>query len=192
MSATFLSTDGDIESVLRTLFGSEEFWSPVAVGAKVKTPFEFVVSALRATEAELAALPGAKGGEPPGAVFALRQLGQPLYGAQPPTGYKNTADAWVSTGALLGRMKIALSLAAGRVSGTAFELPEELPDTESVRELLAGTGVWLVGHEPSENEIDALAGQLEKAGVWTRPDPTRGIERAAVGWILASADFQRR
>lgn len=79
MAKTFLETDGDIRAVLRTMFSSEEFWSPAAVQAKVKTPFEFVVSAARATNAEVGDLP-------PGLVVALRDLGQPLYAAQPPTG----------------------------------------------------------------------------------------------------------
>jgi uncharacterized protein (DUF1800 family) len=192
MSETFLKTGGDIPSVLRTMLGSEEFWSPDVVRAKIKTPLEFVVSALRATEAELAALPGTEGGEPPGALYMLRELGQPPYSAQPPTGYKSTADAWVSTGALLARMKVALGLAAGRVPGTEIEMPEDLPDPESIRELLGSTGVWLVGHEPTEREIDAMVGQLEKAGVWSRRDRSGAVERVAVGWILASSDFQRR
>jgi len=105
MSRTFRETDGDIRAVLRTMFSSDEFWSREAVAAKVKTPFEFVVSAARASGAEVSELP-------PGLVLALRELGQPLYAAQPPTGYKDTADAWVSTGALLARMKVALGLAS--------------------------------------------------------------------------------
>ena len=44
-------------------------------------------------------------------VRALQQLGMPLYMCQPPTGYKDTADAWVNTGALVNRMNFALALA---------------------------------------------------------------------------------
>ena len=59
----------------------------------MKNPFEFVVSAVRATGLDVAnALP---------LVQSLRDLGMPLYGAQPPTGYADKADAWVNTGALL-------------------------------------------------------------------------------------------
>jgi len=49
MAQKFLSTDGDIREVLRTMFKSPEFWSVKAYRAKIKTPFEFVISSLRAT-----------------------------------------------------------------------------------------------------------------------------------------------
>ena len=45
----------------------------------------------------------------------------PLYACQPPTGYKDTADAWVNTGALVNRMNIALALAGNRMRGIAFD-----------------------------------------------------------------------
>ncbi len=45
-------TGGDIRAVLRAIFTSPDFWAPQAVRAKVKTPLEFVVSAVRATGAE--------------------------------------------------------------------------------------------------------------------------------------------
>ena len=42
-------TDGDIREVVRTIVTSPEFFAAEAYRAKVKTPFEFVVSAVRAT-----------------------------------------------------------------------------------------------------------------------------------------------
>jgi uncharacterized protein (DUF1800 family) len=99
----FRDTNGDLREVVRTIITSPEFLAADARGAKVKTPFEFVVSALRTTGADVQnALPF---------VRALQQLGMPLYQCQPPTGYKDTADAWVNTGALVGRMNFALMLA---------------------------------------------------------------------------------
>ena len=47
----------------------------------------------------------------------LRDLGMPLYGCQPPTGYSDKAEAWVNTGALLNRMNFAVALASGRMRG---------------------------------------------------------------------------
>ena len=80
-----------------------------AVDAKMKTPLEFIVSALRATGADVQdALP---------IVRTLQQLGMPLYQCQPPTGYKDTADAWVNTGALVGRMNFGLALAGNKLRG---------------------------------------------------------------------------
>ena len=102
---TFLDTNGDLREVVRTIVTSPEFFAPEAYRAKVKTPLEFVVSAVRATGATVTSA------QP--LVVAMRNLGMPLYGCQPPTGYSMTADAWVNTGALLGRMNFAVELLAG-------------------------------------------------------------------------------
>ena len=87
----------------RTILTSPEFLSPDVYAAKVKTPFEFVVSALRAAGTEV--------GDARPIVRELRELGMPLYMCQPPTGYADTADAWVNTGALVTRLNYALKLA---------------------------------------------------------------------------------
>jgi uncharacterized protein (DUF1800 family) len=108
LAARFTATSGDLREVMRALLASPEFLSPSAYSAKVKTPFEFVVSALRATRADVAdARP---------VVRSLQQLGMPLYQCQPPTGYKDTADAWVNTGALINRMNVATTLATGQLT----------------------------------------------------------------------------
>jgi len=105
----FRETDGDIREVVRTILTSPEFFAPAAYRAKVKTPFEFVVSSVRATGAGVDdATPLAQ---------AVRQLGMPLYMCQPPTGYADRADAWVNTGALLNRMNFALQLVNGKMRG---------------------------------------------------------------------------
>jgi uncharacterized protein (DUF1800 family) len=112
----FRETDGDLREVTRTILTSREFLSPDAYSAKVKTPLEFVVSAIRAT--------GAQAGNALPLVRAMRDLGMPLYFCQPPTGYKDTADAWVNTGALVNRMNFALDLASGKLPGIAVPSPE--------------------------------------------------------------------
>ncbi len=184
MAKTFTATDGDIRAVLRTMFSSEEFWAPEAVNAKVKTPFEFVVSAVRATDAEVAALP-------PGLVVAMRELGQPLYGAQPPTGYKDTADAWVSTGALLNRMKVAMGLASNRLPGVQVELPRSAGEG-STHQLVAQLGQHLLSRPLPETTQKAIEAELAKASNETQAAGTEGRTRLAMGWLLASPDFQRR
>ena len=106
LSKTFLSTGGDVSAVLKTLFNSPEFWDGAAYRAKIKTPVEFVVSAARASNANvLNPLPLAN---------AIREMGMPLYGCVTPNGYSWESDAWVSTNALVNRMNFALSLAANR------------------------------------------------------------------------------
>jgi uncharacterized protein (DUF1800 family) len=109
MSKSYLSSGGDIAVVLKTMFHSPEFWSISVYRAKVKTPLEYVVSAARASNADITNLrPLAN---------ALREMGMPLYGAIPPTGYKWDASDWISTEALVKRMNFALSLAGNRLPG---------------------------------------------------------------------------
>jgi uncharacterized protein (DUF1800 family) len=112
MAKTYLKSDGDISEVLKTLFHSPEFWSPDAYRAKVKTPLEYVVSAARASNAKIDNL------QP--LANALRDMGMPVYGAVPPTGYKWDASDWVSTGALVNRMNFALTLTANKLPGIAI------------------------------------------------------------------------
>jgi uncharacterized protein (DUF1800 family) len=122
-AARFRETDGDIREVVATILTSPEFFSAEAYRAKVKSPFEFVVSAVRATGTEVSS-----------AMFLaqqVRQLGMPLYGCQPPTGYPDKAEAWVNTGALLNRMNFAVQLVGGRMRGVQ-------PGTSPVGAVLAG------------------------------------------------------
>jgi len=107
VAARFRETDGDLREVMRAILTSPEFLSPDVFHQKIKTPFEFVVSAVRATGAEV------HDARP--LVQQIAQLGEPLYQCQPPTGYKDTADAWVNTGALVGRMNFGLALASNRM-----------------------------------------------------------------------------
>ena len=110
---TFRKTDGDIRAVVKTIATSAEFASPAARAAKVKTPLEFVVSAARASGVEVDDARALAG--------RIAAMGMPLYQQQPPTGYKDTADAWVSTSGLLARLNLALDLAAGRVRGVSAD-----------------------------------------------------------------------
>jgi len=102
-AARFTATKGDLRETMRTILTSREFLAPEAYRAKVKTPFDFVVSAARATGVDV----------PDGALLvrAVQQLGMPLYQCQPPTGYSDAGDAWVNTGALVNRMNFAMQIA---------------------------------------------------------------------------------
>jgi uncharacterized protein (DUF1800 family) len=118
MAATFLKSDGDIKAVLTTMFHSKEFWSPKVYRAKVKTPVEFLASALRASDATVK--------NPLPLVQAMDRLGMPVYGMQTPNGYSWSADDWVSSNALISRMNFALVLSGDRVPGTVTNWPSLL------------------------------------------------------------------
>ncbi|MGH9465522.1 MAG: DUF1800 family protein, partial [Thermoanaerobaculia bacterium] len=114
LAASLERHDGDLEVAMRTLVESPEFWSRDAIGAKIKSPFELAVSALRGLEADVR--------NPSETIRWIGRMGQPLYGYQAPTGYPDDAGFWVNAGALLNRMNFGLALAAGRVRGVRFEL----------------------------------------------------------------------
>lgn len=120
MAATFLKTDGDLREVTRVMITTPEFWSQGAYNAKVKTPFEMVVSAVRATNADVtsAFLLGQE----------LNKLGEPLYRKIEPTGYSNSNAEWVSSAGILDRMNFAVALAHNRIPGIKLDL-SETPET---------------------------------------------------------------
>jgi uncharacterized protein (DUF1800 family) len=113
MTQAYLSSDGDIKTVLRTMFESPEFWMPDAERTKVKTPLEFVTSAVRASGATVA--------NSMALVVALDRLGMPLYGMQTPNGYSWQSEPWVSTGALVSRMNFALVMAGDKLPGVTTD-----------------------------------------------------------------------
>ena len=106
LSQEFLQSDGDIRAVLNTLFHSAEFWDTQYFNAKFKTPYQYVVSAVRATEVQVSNFKAID--------QVLQQMGMPIYGCHTPDGYKNTQDIWLNSGAMIQRLNLALSIANGR------------------------------------------------------------------------------
>jgi len=111
-AARFRETGGNLREVVKTIVTAPEFQSAAAVNAKFKTPFELVVSAVRTT--------GATVTDARAFVQTLQQLGEPLYLCQPPIGYHDTADAWVSAGGLVTRMNFATRFASGNMPGVTL------------------------------------------------------------------------
>jgi uncharacterized protein (DUF1800 family) len=169
---TFRKTDGDLRAVVTTIVGSPEFFAPENRDAKVKTPFEFVASALRASGADVK--------EATELNRRLGEMGMPLYMQQPPTGYKDTADAWVSTSGLLARLNFALDLAKGSLLGVRVDvaawLPNGSPDVPGA----------LAQHLVPRGLSDSTRATLSQAG-GPALEPTR-----VAGLILGSPEFQRR
>ena len=116
VAETFTKTKGNLREVVRTLVTAPEFYAAEYRGVKVKTPLEFVVSGVRMTGREVR--------EPRQLLQALQQLGMGPYQCQPPTGYDDTAETWVSAGALVTRMNIAQQLTpqrAAQIGGPDFQ-----------------------------------------------------------------------
>jgi hypothetical protein len=137
MAKSFETSGGDIKAVLRTMFNSPEFWAPEVYRAKVKTPLEFVVSAVRASDADVI------NSQP--LVQALVTLGMPLYGMQTPNGYSWLAEPWVSTSALVNRMNFALVLSGNRVGGTRTDWTRYLGAADAVGGQMKPVGLSTTG-----------------------------------------------
>jgi uncharacterized protein (DUF1800 family) len=110
----FHTSHGDIKTTLRAIFNSPEFNSAEARRAKIKTPFELTVSALRTLGADVDVRPAL--------IQWVARMGEPLYGYQAPTGYPDEASYWVNTGALLERLNFSLALVSNRVPGARVDL----------------------------------------------------------------------
>jgi uncharacterized protein (DUF1800 family) len=163
LAKRYLDTNGDIRSVLRVLFSSQEFRSPSAIGAKFKTPYQFVVSAVRA-----ASVP-TENVRPE--LNVLRQLGMPLYGCQTPDGYKNTEAAWLNPDALSRRINFATALGTGklRIGARDGDAGNALP----AYEVDSGGLLTTLGPSIGAATRKALAGQpprLQAAMILGSPD----------------------
>jgi uncharacterized protein (DUF1800 family) len=189
MADTFLKKDGDIREVLRTMFHSPEFWATGAYRAKMKTPFEFVASAARASGADIQnALP---------LVGTLNRMGMPLYAMQPPTGYSMKAEAWVNSSALLNRMNFALQLASGRLPGTSLD-PQALipgPAPSDPGAALAALEQSILAGDVSPQTHAVMQKQLGDPQISQRKldDADKKPNYGAIaGLIMGSPEFQRR
>jgi uncharacterized protein (DUF1800 family) len=165
-AAVFRQTGGDLRAVTRAILTSPEFFAPGSYRAKVKTPFDFVVSALRATGADIR--------QPVPLERTMRELGMPLYFCQPPTGYKDTAEAWVNTGALINRMNFAVALAANTFRGVVVSDP--LPDRNQA-DAETAVDVFLNG-----DASDATRATIQRAATSAQ----------VVALALGAPEFQRR
>jgi uncharacterized protein (DUF1800 family) len=219
-AAVFTKTGGDLREVVRTIITSDEFFSSAAYRAKVKSPFEVVVSALRAVNAPADPTPRT-------AQF-LAQLGQQVFTRQTPDGWPETGDEWINTGSILNRINFGLQLASGRVPGanSAFwPLPEGIsrqPKDKQVDAVVAAflggeaspetRGILLSGNNPllnsavdtTENSmrpppdtagvtgLDAMTQRRARAGRAFGPLPPLDGVPLIVGLALGSPEFQRR
>ena len=203
MAKTFEKKKGDIREVLTTMFQSPEFWAADTYRAKVKTPLEFVASAVRATGADVDdAFPLAR---------QIGNMGMPLYSAQPPTGYSMKADTWVSSSALLGRMNFALGLTGGKVRGVkvdAVQLAGGPPPPADPTVALATLEAKLLSGDVSKQTHDSILAQIqdpaknmatdgqerdgqERKGPQGKPTGPPDTSTMA-GLLLGSPEFQKR
>jgi uncharacterized protein (DUF1800 family) len=178
VAARFLATNGDLTETVRAVVLSPEFFDPRTYRAKVKSPFEYAVSAVRAAG-------GSTDGQGLGREVA--DMGEPLYLCQPPTGYADTSDAWVNSGALLARLNFALALTSGRIPGTEVD-GRALPLAGNARAIEAGAEK-LVGANVSADTVRTITQRL---GASPDADDLAASTELLAGLLLGSPEFQRR
>ena len=107
MASRYAETDGDIRQVLEAMFTAEEFWGRRNFRAKYKTPYEYVISSVRAVGTPVINFRPMAG--------TLELLGMGLYGCQTPNGYSNTQDAWLNPDSMMTRLSFATALGTGNL-----------------------------------------------------------------------------
>ena len=176
VAAKFLESDCDIKETLRVILDSPEFFDPQYYRAKVKTPFEYVASAMRAVDAHP--------GDWNPSIHVLESMGQPLYRCEAPTGYPQTANAWISSASLLGRTNFAAKL----FDATEKEGP--VVNLEPFEKGAAGGGGKAVLQNVSRILLNGeMSPKTEQALLADQPSLDT---RKLAALVLASPDFQRR
>lgn len=190
-ASTFRRTNGDIRETVRTIVTSAEFFSADAYRAKVKSPFELVVSTLRAMQAPADAT--ARSAQ------LVARLGQPIYGHQAPNGYPDTGEAWMNTGAILNRINFGITVAADRVPGVRLA---RWPAYDSLRSLdraaqVDGVIRTLLGGAASNETREVLMSGTNplltgRGGMAADGQPSPAGLAQIVGLALGAPEFQRR
>ena len=189
MAKTFQKSDGDIREVMRAMIYSPEFWSRETYRAKVKTPYELVVTSVRALGTDV--------DTPMPLVQWVGRIGEPLYQCQPPTGYPDKAETWVNTGALLSRLNFSLALAGNKVRGSRSDVPAVLgSETGDDPKAALGRAVQVfLGGQAAPATVETLEKQLENPQVVQAKldDPVKQVDLGVVtGLVLGAPEFQRR
>ncbi len=189
MAKSFSESDGEIRTVMHTMIYSPEFWSRETYRAKIKTPFELVVSAARAlgTDVDM----------PQPLVGWVGRIGEPIYQCQPPTGYADKADAWVNTGALLNRLNFSLALAGNKMRGSRTDVAALLgveTSSDAKAALERAVQVFL-GGQVGPTTVETLQKQLDSPQVVQAKldDPVKQVDLGVVaGLVLGAPEFQSR
>jgi uncharacterized protein (DUF1800 family) len=201
VAMVFRGTDGDIRAMLAAIFTSPEFFSTESYHAKIKTPLEAVVSAVRAVDARIEP-PGASAEDSSGGALVLARrigrLGSPLYQAQPPTGYADRAEAWVNSGALLGRMNFALALTENRLPAVRVDVERTISGVDRSRpsQVLDRLLSALLYNDVSPATRAVLTRELgspeiTRATLDDREARNMDVEKL-MALVLGSPEFQRR
>lgn len=153
LSRKFLDSDGDIRAVLDTLLHSNEFWSKSAENCKFKSPYRYLISSLRASEARIE--------DPMLCLNFLTQEGQPLYKCLTPDGYKHTEDAWLNPNSLINRLNFATAYGYGRLPGVKPALSDPAAAADCIGPVLSDRSINTITSSPPNLRISLVLGSPE-------------------------------
>jgi len=214
IAGVFQKTGGDLRQVTEAILTSPEFLSPASYGNKIKSPLEFAVSAVRASQSAIIPIdpppfdklrPTSEGAAIMGRGQAadrisnakrqslnwhIYELGEPLFACTPPTGYKENSRSWVSPGALIERLNFAMALTEQRVSDIRFS-PQNIlagTDLDKPRSVLDQTVAVLL----QNNITDATQKVLVQTALPTEGESKTVNPAKLIALILGSPEFQRK
>lgn len=189
LKTRFMGSNGSIPRVLETLVTSPEFWK--SRGQKVKTPFELCVSAVRLTGADVK--------DANQLTRQIEEMGQPLYGYQPPTGFPDRAEFWINPGTLARRMNFGLLLMTNSLGGVKVMPPEYRRKPRNALDALSQQADGLL----DKKQLKRLVPLVEDKELESRVQKkARGNKRArklsgydtgrVMGIVIGSPQFQKR
>ena len=171
-AAAFSKTGGDIPAVMSVILHSAEF--KASLGSKIKRPFEFIASTLRASGAAFQPdLPS---------LGILRNMGQPLFGWESPNGFPDAAPAWITTTGVLNRWNYALAIAFNTLKDTHLDPSTWITEPANIPEGIDALSKRLLGETLPEAERNII---LSFAG----NSPFSALAPALVALILSTPDF---
>lgn len=159
LTNTFEKTNGNIKAIIIAMVNHPDFWSKKSLREKIKSPFEFAISALRATKAQVMQ---------PFQIFNwCSKMGQRVYYYQAPTGFPDRANFWINSGALLNRMNFGLALATQKIPGVRLNLLalNNQHEPESADEALRAFSKILLPERDNEENIKRLTAMVRDANV---------------------------
>ncbi|WP_420643554.1 DUF1800 domain-containing protein [Candidatus Leptofilum sp.] len=193
LTAVWQQTSGDIKIVLRTLFLSDEFFN--SAGQKFRRPLDVFIGALRATGTQITQW------------WRLEEmiyaLGQPPYGWPAPNGYPDVAVAWQSSGGLLARWNVAMTLTHGAYEdiyddgyGLTTNLHQRIGQPETVSQLVDAVAEQVLGAplagEARADFIDYVMDGVGDGETAVTPHLLARKLATLFGLMLASPAFQWR
>ena len=181
MSEAFLKSNGNIKTVLITMVNSREFWDGKALREKVKSPFEFAISAIRATNADV---------QQPFQIYNwCTRMGQRFYYYQAPTGFPDRATYWINTGSLLNRMNFGLAFATEKIPGVKLNLAalNDNHEPESAEAALAIYSKILLPERNQDDNIRRLTALVKDSNLEQKINEAAGKNAVATPETISMA-----